>query len=71
MKEIVKQIMKKCLGGWLHAYESMLEVFRTSIIEYVRTANLLLHSEVEKLGELIKNESPYFIKLNSVLAIVR
>jgi phosphatidylserine decarboxylase len=67
MKEILKFNTKRRLGGWFPADESMLEAFRLNLVEHVRTANLRLHPEVEKLGNLIKNDP--VLRMNFTMAI--
>ena len=67
MKEILKFNTKRRLGGWFPADESMLEAFRLNLVEHVRTANLQLHPEVEKLGNLIKNDP--VLRMNFTMAI--
>lgn len=67
MRNVLKPTSKKRLGGWLPADESMLEAFRMNLAEHVQTANLLLHPEVEKLGNLIKNDP--VLRMNFTMAI--
>jgi len=56
MKRILKKIRKRRLGGWLPADESALESFRLAFVDHVMMSKLSLNPEVEKLGNLIKND---------------
>ena len=52
----MKTKQKRRLGGWMPASEKTLESFRSALVDHVLLNKLSLHPEVEKLGNLIKND---------------
>jgi phosphatidylserine decarboxylase len=67
MGKTLKPIKKKRLGGWLPADETALESFRLALVDRVQVLNLALNPEVEKLGNLIKDDP--VLRMDFTLAI--
>lgn len=67
MRKYSNSNIKKRLGGWLPADETMLVAYRTNLLRHVKRANLQLHPEVVKLGELINNDP--ILRMNFTMAI--
>jgi phosphatidylserine decarboxylase len=67
MGKTLKLIKKRRLGGWLPADETALESFRLALVDRVQLTKIALNPEVEKLGDLIKNDP--VLRMDFTLAI--